>query len=343
MSAVTDTVTGQHADAPQPRPPSVPVQISAVVVGGTTGVGRAVVDALLSAGHKVGVIARGQARLDEMALELGDRIATAKGDAGDHEALNAAVASILPEGHTIKVWVNSAMATSFSPFEKMDPDEFERIIRTTLLGQVNGTRLALRYMVKGNIVNIGSGLSYRPVPLQSAYCAAKHAINGFTGSVRSEMIAARRPIALSLIQLPAMDTPQFTWARNRMAMMPQPAPPIYAPEVAAQAVMRAIRTDAREILVGKSVLMLVFGNMILPDYIDRKMAIAGITSQKSDVLEPGGRPDNLFASVDHPATVTGAFTARAEPKALTIDADFARKIVFFGVAALAFFLGLLLG
>jgi short-subunit dehydrogenase len=343
MSTLSDTPEIEATAVQDMRVAPGPVMISAVVLGGTAGVGRAVVDALLADGHRVGVIARGQARLDQMSAELGERIATASADVGDHAALEAAVASILPEGAAVRVWVNCAMATSFSPFDKMLPEEFDKIIRTTLVGQVNGTRIALKHMVRGNIVNIGSGLSYRPVPLQSAYCAAKHAINGFTGSVRSELIADKRPIALSLIQLPAMDTPQFTWALNRLAMKPQPAPPIYSPNVAAEAVMQAIRTDAREMLVGKSVIMLVLGNMVLPGYIDRRMAASGVKSQKSDKPEPGGRPDNLFAPVEHPATATGAFGGRAEPTARMIDGDLARKIVFFGSPALTFVLGLLLG
>lgn len=338
--------------APSPTPsrsasekPSGPaIGISAVVLGGSAGVGRAVVDTLLAQGHRVGVIARGQARLDEMAATLGDKVAVASADVGDAEALAAAVTFLLPaSGNRVRIWVNCAMATSFSPFEAMEVEEFDRIIRTTLLGQVNGTRLALRHMERGTIVNIGSGLSYRPVPLQSAYCAAKHAVNGFTSAVRSELIHDKRPIALSLVQLPAMNTPQFTWARNRLSMKPQPAPPIYAPTDAADAVMQAIRSGAREVLVGKSVLGLVLGNMVLPDYFDHKMADAGVSSQKSDMPEPGGRPDNLFSPVDHPPTATGAFGKDAKPKAWTVDADLARKAVFFGVPTLTFLIGLILG
>jgi short-subunit dehydrogenase len=333
------------ASSPVPAKGVGPViGISAVVLGGSAGVGRAVVDALLAQGHRVGVIARGQSRLDEMAATLGDKVSVARADVGQADELAAAVAALLPAaGNRVRIWVNCAMATSFSPFGAMETAEFDKIIRTTFLGQVNGTRLALQHMERGNIVNIGSGLGYRPVPLQTAYCAAKHAINGFTGALRSELIRDKRPIALSLVNLPAMNTPQFTWARNRLSMMPQPAPPVYAPQVAAEAVMQAIRTNAREMLVGKSVLGLVLGNMVSPDYFDHKMADAGVSSQKSTTREPGDRPDNLFSPVDHPPSATGAFGKNAKPKALILDADLARRLVFFGVPSLTFLLGLALG
>jgi len=317
--------------------------VTAIVLGGSAGVGRAVVDALIARGDRVGVVARGQARLDELTALYGDKVVVASADVGDAAVLEAAVAGLITGGGDLRVWVNCAMASSISPFDKMEVDEFDKIIRTTFLGQVNGTRLALRHMTRGNIVNVGSGLGYRSVPGQSAYCAAKHAINGFTSAVRSELIADKRPIALSLIQLPAINTPQFTWAKNRLSMKPQPAPPIFAPEVAAKAVMQAIQTGAREIFVGGSVLKLVFGNMILPAYIDRKLADEGIEMQKSGMDEPGGRPDNLFHPVDHPASATGAFSDRAKDKGLIVDADLARKLALGGVVAVAFVAGLILG
>lgn len=317
--------------------------VTAIVVGGSAGVGRAVVTQLIAAGHVVGVIARGQDRLDTMAADLGDAVRCASADAGDASALDRAVTGLVPDPAALRVWVNAAMATSFSLFGDMEVDEFDRILRTTFLGQVNGTRIALRLMARGNIVNVGSGLAYRPVPGQSAYCAAKHAINGFTGAVRSEILRDKRPVALSLVQLPAINTPQFTWARNRFARMPQPAPPIFAPEVAARAVMRAIDRDSREIFVGGAVLKLVFGDMILPGYIDRKLAREGIEMQQSDRPDPGGRPDNLMAPVAHAATAGGAFGDRARDSGLIVDADLARRVMIGGALALAFVAGLLLG
>ena len=313
---------------------------SAVVIGGTAGVGRAVALALIRRGYRVGVMARGEDRLAEMEREFGtDAVKAVAADAGNAADVDAATDAIVAAFGPPSVWVNSAMLTSFSPFEKMMPDEFDAIVRTTFLGQVNGTRAALRVMGRGNVVNVGSGLSYRAIPFQAAYCAAKHAINGFTSAVRSELIRDGHPLKVSLVQLPAINTPQFDWARNRLDSKPKPAPPVYQPEVAAEAVMRALDSGAREILVGKSVLQLVFGNMLLPDWLDRKLADEGAAMQKSKRDEPGGRPDNIEAPVEYPSTAHGSFDANARNKAQMVDGDVARKLIFFGVPVATFALG----
>lgn len=314
---------------------------TAIVVGGSAGVGRAVVDALRDRGYRVGVIARGKDRLSEM--EQTGAVVTAAADAGDAAALGGAVDTVISRIGTPTVWINCAMATSFSPFKQIPAEEFDQIIRTTFLGQVNGTRLALQHMTQGNIVNIGSGLSYRSVPLQSAYCAAKHAINGFTASVRSELIHEDSPISLSLVQLPAMNTPQFDWARSRLDQQPQPAPPVYSPLVAANAVLKAIDTNARELFVGRSVLKLIFGQFMAPDALDHQMASSGIEGQKSDRPAPGQQDGNLNEPVDYPASVQGSYSDRAEESAVIIDADRARKAAFIGVPLLALAAGLAIG
>ncbi|WP_386681360.1 SDR family oxidoreductase [Loktanella sp. R86503] len=312
----------------------------AIVIGGSAGVGRAVVDALRGRGYAVGVIARGRMRLDELE-QIG--VATYGADAGDTGQLDAAADHLVDRLGRPDVWVNCAMATSFSAFKNTPAEDFDRIIRTTLMGQVNGTRAALRHMRGGNIVNIGSGLSYRSVPLQSAYCAAKHAINGFTSSVRSELIAEGSPIGLSLVQLPAMNTPQFDWARSRLSRQPQPAPPIYTAQVAADAVMQAIDTNAREIFVGSSVLKLVFGQFLMPNYLDRRMSKDGISGQKSDRPAPGVEAGNLYDPVDYPASAAGSYSDRASDHGVIVDADRARKAAFIGVPLLALAAGALFG
>ncbi|WP_295317532.1 SDR family oxidoreductase [Roseobacter sp.] len=314
---------------------------SAIVIGGTAGVGRAVTDTLLARGYRVGVIARGEDRLRSVGDT--DGIETATADAADAAELEKAVKSLVKKLGKPVVWVNCAMATSFSPFHEMTAAEFDRIVATTFTGQVNGTRLALATMDRGHIVHVGSGLSYRPVPFQSAYCASKHAINGFVGAVRSEVLRGNRPIELSLVQLPAINTPQFDWARNRLDKMPQPAPPVFDPQVAADAVMQAIDKLQREVIVGRSVFQLLFGDMVLPAFIDRKLARDGKDMQKSDRPEPGDRPDNLFGPVDHPATARGSYSDIAENKGVIMDADQARKLLFFGGAATMFLLGVLVG
>ena len=315
---------------------------NAIVLGGSAGIGRAIVDALVERGHSVGVVARGRDRLAALEGDHAGRVTTASADVGDAAALSAAVDTLMADGAPT-IWVNCAMATSFSRFAEMEVEEFDRIVRTTFLGQVNGMRLALKHMTRGNIVCVGSGLGYRPVPGQSAYCASKHAIDGFVGSVRSELLKSRPELSLGLVQLPAHDTPQFTWARNRLSQKPQPAPPVHTPQVAARAVMKAIDTNARELLVGMPVFKLVFGDMVLPGYIDRKLAKVGIDMQKSGTPEPGGRSDNLFGPVDHASTPSGGFDGEIKDNAITLDADLARKLVFGGVVAIAFVLGLLIG
>ncbi len=313
----------------------------AVVAGGSAGVGRAIVAKLLVHGYHVAVLARGQERLDE--LEGLEGISTAQVDVGDAAGYSAAVDALVAAHGAPVVWVNCAMATAFSAFDRMSADEFETITRTTYLGQVNGTRLALRHMSRGHIVHIGSGLSYRPVPFQSAYCGAKHGINGFVGAVRSEVLRDNRPIHLSVIQLPAINTPQFDWALNRLETKPRPAPPVFAPQVAADAVMQAIEKDLREVFVGQSVLKLIFGDMVLPAFIDRKLARDGREMQKSDRPEPGGRDDNLYGPVKYPARAEGSFTDEASESGVILNADTARKILFFGLPAVTFVLGLVIG
>lgn len=314
---------------------------TAFVLGGSAGIGHAVVEKLVSKGFRVGVIARGKDRLAEMEKQFKENISTATADVGDADELDQAVDDLARKLGAPLVWVNCAMATSFSRFVDMDVDEFDKIVGTTFLGQVNGTRAAMRMMNAGRIINVGSGLGYRPVPNQSAYCAAKHAINGFTGAVRSELMADKRKLDIALVQLPAVNTPQFDWARNRMNKMPQPAPPIFQPEVAAKAIWTAIDGDVREILVGKSVLQLVFGDMVLPAFIDRKLAEDGVEMQKSNRPEPGNREDNLFSPVDRPAGAHGSFSDRAKESGTIIDADVARKALFFGLPAATFALGVL--
>lgn len=319
----------------------------AVVAGGSAGVGRAVVSCLIDDGYSVGVLARGQERLSELEKIYGEKVLALSCDVADAEAVARAGATIEDTLGPVSVWVNAAMMTSFSPFPKMQADEFQRIVNTTLIGVVNGTRTALALMEKrnrGQIVNVGSGLGYRSVPYQSAYCASKHGINGFTASIRSELIREGTAITISVVQLPAINTPQFDWALNRLSKKPQPAPPIFQPDVAAQAIMRAISEGAREYFVGKSVLELVFGNMVLPSWLDRKLADSGAEMQKSDDDDPGGRPNNLSSPVSHiSATAHGRFGKDAKDSALIVNADRARVVAFAVPPLAALLIGLLIG
>jgi NAD(P)-dependent dehydrogenase (short-subunit alcohol dehydrogenase family) len=311
----------------------------AVVAGGSAGVGRAVVDALVNRGYRVAVFARGKGRLDELQAHHGDDVWTRAVNVAEQAQIDTAADAIVAELGTPEVWVNCAMLTSFSPFEKVDEQEFRRITDTTYHGTVNGCRTALRIMHRGNIVNVGSGLAYTSVPNQAAYCGAKHAIEGFTQSLRIELARDARPIALSMVQLPAINTPQFDWTRNRMDRKPQPAPPIFQPEVAAEAILKAIDEDAREILVGRSVLQLMAANFVLPDVVEAQLAKMGVEAQKSD------RPDNLPGDnldgpyEDYPSRAHGSYDGKAEESGIIVDGDTARKTALIGGAVALLALG----
>ena len=308
---------------------------TAIVAGGSAGVGRAVVERLIGRGYRVGVLARGEDRLQEMEREFGrEWVRGIAADVADHAAVDAAADEIVEAFGAPTVWVNSAMLTAFSPFSKMPPEEFDAIVGATFTGQVNGTRTALRVMNgarAGSIVCIGSGLSYRAVPMQSAYVAAKHAINGFAQALRSELIAGDSPIALSLVQLPAINTPQFDWAKNRLEDHPQPAPPIYQPDVAARAVMKAIDGGNREILVGGSVLQLVFGDMVAPWYLDRKLAKDGADVQQTEEADHPSLGPNTFEPASRHSSAKGTFGDRARENGIIVDSDLARGLAFLGL------------
>ena len=315
----------------------------AVVAGGSAGVGRAVVSALLDRGHRVAVLARGQERLDDIARRYPGRVWTRAIDVADGAALDAAGNAIMGEFGRPEIWVNSAMLTSYSPFMEMGEEEFRRITDATYHGTVNGCRTALRVLRRGNVVNVGSGLAYASVRFQSAYCGAKHAVEGFTQALRIELMRDGRPVTLSMVQLPAVNTPQFDWARNRMRRHPQPVPPIFQPEVAARAVLRAIDTDAREILVGGPVLKLMAGNMLLPTLVERQLARSGVEAQQADYPDDHG-PDNLEGPVtDYPAVAHGAFDAQAREAGLIVDGDVARKAAVAAGAALLLLAGAAIG
>ena len=310
---------------------------TAVVAGGSAGVGRAVVERLIGRGYRVGVLARGEQRLREMEEEFGTEwVKGVACDVAEDAEVKSATREIVAWGGPFEVWVNSAMLTAFSPFKKMPPEEFEEIVRATFLGQVNGTRAALEHMEAGTIVCIGSGLAYRAVPLQTAYVASKHAIRGFVHALRSELIADEVPITLSEVQLPGINTPQFDWAQNRLEDHPQPAPPIYQPDVAARAVMKAIDGGHEEVIVGKPALQLMFGNMLAPGWLDRIMASAGVSGQKNDDERPHpDRGPNTFEPAEYPSTAYGSFGHRAHDSAITVTGGTARAAAFGGPILLA--------
>ncbi len=248
------------------------------------------------------------ARLD--IERIGTRPLPIPADVADPEQLEDAAERTEEALGPIDVWVNNAMATVFAPFGKIEPEEFRRVTEVTYLGVVWGTHAALKRMVSrdsGSVVLVGSALAYRGIPLQSAYCGSKHAIKGFFESVRTELLHDKSSVKLSMVELPALNTPQFDHCRTRMPKQPQPVPPIYQPEVAADAIAWAARSGEREVYVGAPTWKTIWGERIAPGLGDRYLAKNGYEGQMADEPVNGDRPDNLFAPVEGDRGAHGQF------------------------------------
>jgi len=274
-----------------------------VVTGGSAGVGRATVETFAQAGWDVGIIARGQRRLDAAvaAVErLGRRACAVSADVADAAAVERAVETIEQELGPIDVWVNNAMATVFGPVASLSAEEFRRGTDVTYLGQVHGTMAALKRMRtrnRGTIVNVGSALSYRAIPLQSIYCAAKYAVRGFTDALRSVLLHDGVAVHLTMVHLAAMNTPQFDWALNKMRYRPQPVPPIFSPEVAARAILFAATHRRREVWVGFPTVKAILAGWFAPGLVDHYLARTGYSGQLTSEPASPNAPGNLFESV----------------------------------------------
>ena len=275
-----------------------------VVTGASAGVGRATAHAFAKRGDRVALLSRGRAGLEGAArevTEMGGKALVIPTDVADHDAVESAAEQVENELGPIDIWVNNAMASVFSPVKQMKPEEYRRVTEVTYLGTVYGTLAALSRMERhggGHIIQIGSALAYRGIPLQSAYCGAKHAIQGFCDSLRAELLHDQSPVKLTMIQLPAVNTPQFDWVKSRLANRAQPVPPIYQPEVIADAVVWCSERDKRELLLGAPSAITVWGNKALPGVGDRYLAATGFKSQQTDVPEDPDRPSNLWEPVD---------------------------------------------
>lgn len=289
-----------------------------VVTGASAGIGRATALEFARHGADVAALARNEERLEGLAREIramGGRALAVPLDIADHAAVAAAASRIEQELGPIDVWVNNAMATVFAPVAQLTPEEFRRGTEVTYLGQVHGTMAALERMRprnRGTIVNVGSALAYRAIPLQAVYCAAKFAVRGFTDSLRSELIHDGSAVKLVMVHLPAHNTPQFDWARNKTGERAQPVPPIFQPEVAARAIFFAATNPARrEVWVGLSTVKAIIGNKLFPGLLDRYLARAGYSGQMTGEAPPEHAPDNLEKTVDGPYGAHGRFDARA--------------------------------
>ena len=312
-----------------------------VVTGASAGVGRATAREFAQAGCDVAIIARNAARLADVEAELrglGVRALAVPCDVADAEGIKAAADRIERELGPIDVWVNNAMATVFAPVREVTAAEFRRGTEVTYLGQVHGTQAALSCMLprdRGTIVNVGSALSYRAVPLQSVYCGAKYAVRGFTDALRSELIHDGSRVRLTMVHLPAINTPQFDWALNKMGRRAQPVPPIYAPDVPARAIVFAAFHRRREIWVGWPTVKAIIANKLAPGLIDHYLARYGYSSQLGKEHTPSDAPANLFVSVDGPYGENGRFGARARQSSDEMFTDRHRDVVLAGVAAAA--------
>ncbi|MFB7668229.1 SDR family oxidoreductase [Kitasatospora sp. NPDC056138] len=278
-----------------------------VITGASAGIGRATARLFGRRGADVGLLARGEAGLDAAAREVeeaGGRALALPTDVADYDQVEAAAAAVEEAFGPIDVWINVAFTSVFAPFDEIGPDEFRRVTEVSYLGFVHGTQVALARMLPrdaGTIVQVGSALGYRAIPLQSAYCGAKHAVNGFTSSIRTELLHARSNVHITVVQMPAVNTPQFSWVLSRLPNRPQPVPPIYQPEVAARGVAYAVDHPRRkEYLVGSSTVATIVGNKIAPALLDRYLARTGFAAQQTDRKAAPGRPDNLWQPLDGP-------------------------------------------
>lgn len=316
-----------------------------VVTGASGGIGRAAARAFARRGDALALLARGRAGLDAAVGDverLGGRALAIPTDVADHDAVAAAATAAEGELGAIDVWVNAAFASVFAPFGEITPEEFRRITDVTYLGFVHGTSVALSHMRprdRGTIVQVGSALGDRAIPLQSAYCGAKHAINGFTSSLRVELRHERSRVHVTVVQMPAVNTPQFSWVRSRLPRHPQPVPPIFQPEMAADAILFAAdHPERKQYWVGTSTALTVLANRVAPALLDRYLARTGYRSQQTGDADTD-RSGNLWHPRDgesgHDFGAHGEFDDRAHRTDPQLALSRHRGLAWAGVGAAA--------
>lgn len=288
-----------------------------VVTGASAGIGRAIAVEFGRHGHAVGLLARGRDGLEgaqQDVMRVGGSACLVQADVADPDQVERAAAQIETDLGPIDVWINNAMVSVLSPVKDMTSDEFKRVTDVTYLGYVYGTLAALRRMLprdRGVIIQIGSALAYRAIPLQSAYCAAKHAIQGFTESLRSELIHDESRIQVATVHLPAVNTPQFSWIKSRMPRHPQPVPPIFQPEVIARSVYWVAHHPRREFTIGISAVQAIIGDKFIPGLLDHYLASMGYDAQQTHESVDPNRPNNLYAPLPGDYGARGQFDDRS--------------------------------
>jgi NADP-dependent 3-hydroxy acid dehydrogenase YdfG len=317
-----------------------------VITGASAGVGRATARAFAAKGARVGLIARNADALEAARREVearGGEAVVAIADVSDFAAVERAARTIEDAFGPIDVWINNAMTSVLGPIIEITPEEFRRVTEVTYLGVVHGTLVALRSMLPrdtGVIIQVGSTLAYRGIPLQAPYCAAKHAVQGFHDSLRSELIHEGSNVQVCMVNLPALNTPQFRWIRSHMPRKAQPFGTIFEPEVAARAIVWASEHPRRELNVGWGTTQAIVANAFVPGLLDRHLGRIGFDRQQGEEPEEPGRPDNLFGPVPGDAGAHGVFGEKAKSISPQLLANTHRgaigaAIAVVGVVALA--------
>ena len=288
-----------------------------VVTGAGAGLGRAIARTFAEHGAHLGLLSRDASRLEATKREvesLGGKAICLPTDVADADAIERAAAQVEDTFGAPDIWVNNAMTTVFAPVREMQADEYRRVTEVTYLGYVYGTQAALRRMLprdRGTIVQVGSALAYRSIPLQSAYCASKHAIVGFTDSLRSELLHDGSNVRVTMVHMPALNTPQFSWCLSRMARKPQPVPPIFQPEVGAEAVYWAAHSREREVMVGWPTVQAIWGQRFIPGLLDWFLGSRAWDGQLQDATDDHKHPTGLYEPVPGEQAAHGSFDDRA--------------------------------
>ncbi len=311
-----------------------------VITGASAGVGRATVRAFAQRKASIGLLARDTEGLQAAAREVrdaGGRALALPTDVADPDAVDRAAERIEQELGPIDIWINVAMATIYAPLHRITPAEYRRATEVTYLGNVYGTMAALKRMRgrnRGTIVQVGSALAYRSIPLQAPYCGAKFAIRGFTDSLRSELLHDGVDVHITMVQMPALNTPQFDWGLNKLPERPQPVPPIFQPEVAAEAIVFAAYARRREVWVGSSTIKAIVGNKLAPGLLDRYLAQVGYSGQQSGEAADPAAPNNLFEPVPGDYGARGRFDNRATSHSVALWASMHKRSLLAGVGML---------
>ena len=311
-----------------------------VITGASAGIGRATARRFAKDGARIGLLARGMEGLEGARRDvemLGGEALPIPTDVSSPERIEAAASMIEERFGPIDIWINNAMVSVFSPVKEMLPEEYRRVTEVTYLGYVYGTLSALKRMLprdRGTIVQVGSALAYRGIPLQSSYCGAKHAIQGFTESLRTELLHDHSNVWVTMVHLPASNTPQFNWVKTRLPRKPQPYPPVFQPEVPAEAIYYAAHHRRREMFVGWPTVKTVLGNRLLPGYVDRVLAKTGYEGQQYNGLVEPGRQDNLWEPVPSDFGAHGDFDQDAKSKSWLLWADINQKLIALGLSAM---------